>query len=151
MISGVPSSTSVMLLGHFCRVLQAPHDLVSGEVFNVGSYKLNYSLGQVAEKIQEQIPELVIEHKENLDKRNYRVSFDKIHSYLGFVCTTGLEDGVEEIKKTIESGLVKNYRDSIFSNYEHLWARTAICSSVIQVFNSSLFWNLSMRPIQPRR
>jgi nucleoside-diphosphate-sugar epimerase len=104
----------------FLSVLQAPHALVSGEVFNVGSFKLNYSLGEVAEKIREQIPELVIEHKENLDKRNYRVSFDKIHSYLGFVCTTGLEVGVEEIRKTIESGLVKNYRDSIFSNYEHL-------------------------------
>ena len=104
----------------FLSVLQAPPNSVSGEVFNVGSYKLNYSLGEVAEKIRQQIPELVVEHKENLDKRNYRVSFDKIHSDLGFVCATGLEVGVEEIKKTIESGLVKNYRDSIFSNYEHL-------------------------------
>ena len=104
----------------FLSVLQAPPDLVSSEVFNVGSYKLNYSLGEVAEKIRQQIPDLVVEHKENLDKRNYRVSFDKIHSDLGFVCATGLEVGVEEIRKTIESGLVKNYRDSIFSNYEHL-------------------------------
>jgi len=106
----------------FLSILQAPHDSVSGEVFNVGSYKLNYSLGDVAEKIREQIPEVVIEYKENLDKRNYRVSFDKIHSYLGFVCTTSLEAGVEEIRKAIESGLVKNHRDSIFSNYEHLLA-----------------------------
>lgn len=104
----------------FVCALQAPHALVSGEVFNAGSYGLNYSLGEVAEKIREQIPELVVEHKENLDKRNYRVSFDKIHSYLGFTCATGLEVGIEEIRKTIESGLVKNYRDPTFSNYEHL-------------------------------
>jgi nucleoside-diphosphate-sugar epimerase len=104
----------------FVSTLQATHGAVSGEVFNAGSYKLNYTLGQVAEKIQEQIPALVIEHQENLDKRNYRVSFDKIHSYLGFACATGLEVGIEEIRKTIESGLVKNYRDSAFSNYEHL-------------------------------
>ncbi|HXX72929.1 MAG TPA: NAD-dependent epimerase/dehydratase family protein [Candidatus Acidoferrales bacterium] len=106
----------------FLSTLQAHHDSVSGEVFNVGSYKLNYSLGEVAEKIREQIPELVVEYKQNLDKRNYRVSFDKIHSYLGFVCTTSLEAGVEEIRKAIESGVVKNHRDSIFSNYEHLLA-----------------------------
>jgi nucleoside-diphosphate-sugar epimerase len=104
----------------FLCVLQAPHELVSGEIFNAGSYKLNYSLGEVAEKIREQIPEVEVECKENLDKRNYRVSFDKIHSHLGFVCTTQLEVGVAEIRKAIESGLVKNYHDSIFSNYEHL-------------------------------
>ena len=38
------------------------------------------------------------------------------------MCTTSLEAGVEEIRKAIESGLVKNHRDSIFSNYEHLLA-----------------------------
>ena len=104
----------------FICVLQAPHGLVSGEVFNAGSYGLNYSLGQVAEKIREQIPKVLIEHGENLDKRNYRVSFDKIHSYLGFTCATGLEVGIEEIRKTIQQGLVKNYRDAAFSNYDHL-------------------------------
>jgi nucleoside-diphosphate-sugar epimerase len=104
----------------FVFALQAPHGLVSGEVFNAGSYAMNYSLGEVAEKIREQIPELVIEHKENLDNRNYRVSFDKIHSYLGFTCATGLEVGIAEIRKTIESGLVKNYCDPAYSNYAHL-------------------------------
>jgi len=104
----------------FVSALQAPHGLVSGEIFNVGSYKLNYSLGELAEKIREQIPDLVIEHKQNPDKRNYRVSFDKIHSHMGFVCTTGLEVGIQEIRKTIQCGLVKDYRDSVFSNYEHL-------------------------------
>jgi nucleoside-diphosphate-sugar epimerase len=104
----------------FVSVLQSPQSVISGEIFNVGSYKLNYSLGQVAEKIREHIPDVVIEHKANLDKRNYRVSFDKIHSYLGFVCATGLEEGVEEIKAAIKNGIVKDYRDTAFSNYEHL-------------------------------
>jgi nucleoside-diphosphate-sugar epimerase len=104
----------------FVRVLQAPPGLISGEVFNVGCYRLNYSLGEVAEKIREQIPDVVVEHKENPDKRNYRVSFDKIHSYLGFVCTNTLEEGIAEIRKTIQGGLVKDYRERVFSNYDHL-------------------------------
>lgn len=104
----------------FVRALQAPPSTVSGEIFNVGSYHLNYSLGQVAEKIREQIPEVQIEYEENPDKRNYRVSFDKIHSYLGYVYTKGIDKGIEEIKKLIETGQVNDYRDKIFSNYEFL-------------------------------
>jgi nucleoside-diphosphate-sugar epimerase len=104
----------------FACALQAPISVVSGEIFNVGSYHLNYSLGQVAEKIREHVPAVEIEYKENPDKRNYRVSFDKIHSYLGFVCHTRLEEGIAEIKEAIESGLVKDYRDKVFSNYEYL-------------------------------
>jgi hypothetical protein len=109
----------------FVCVLQAPLSAVSGEVFNVGSYHLNCSLGDVAEKIREQVPDLEIEYKENLDKRNYRVSFDKIHSYLGFVCRTPLEDGIAEIKSILESGHVKDYRDKAFSNYEYLVGASA--------------------------
>lgn len=104
----------------FVCALESDPELVSGQIFNVGSYHLNYSLGQLAEKIREQIPDVVVEHKENEDKRNYRVSFDKIHSTLGFVCLKRLEDGITEIRKAIESGAVKDYRDKVFSNYEHM-------------------------------
>jgi nucleoside-diphosphate-sugar epimerase len=104
----------------FICALEAAPELVSGQIFNVGSYHLNYSLGELAEKIREQVPDLVVEHKENDDKRNYRVSFDKIHSTLGFVCRTRLEEGISEIRKAIESGVVKDYRDKAFSNYEHM-------------------------------
>jgi len=104
----------------FVRALEAPVTVVSGEVFNVGSYELNYSLGDVAEKIRERIPQVEIEYKENPDKRNYRVSFDKIHSCLGFVCKTRLEDGIEEIKRAIETSQIGDYRDKVFSNYEYL-------------------------------
>jgi nucleoside-diphosphate-sugar epimerase len=104
----------------FLCVLQAPLASVSGEIFNAGSYHLNYTLGEVAEKIRERVPAVEIEYRENPDKRNYRVSFDKIHSRLGFVCSTRLEDGIEEIQRVIESGQIQNYRDKLFSNYEYL-------------------------------
>jgi nucleoside-diphosphate-sugar epimerase len=104
----------------FIMAMEAPVGLVSGQIFNVGSYKLNYSLGELADKIREQIPDLVVEHKENDDKRNYRVSFDKIHSTLGFVCLTKLEEGIAEVRRAIESGAVKDYRDKMFSNYEYM-------------------------------
>ena len=40
----------------FVCALQSPVSAVSGEVFNVGSYSLNYSLGEVAQKIQSGSP-----------------------------------------------------------------------------------------------
>lgn len=104
----------------FLCALQGPAERVTGEIFNVGSYRLNYTLGELADKIREQIPDVVVERQENLDRRNYRVSFDKIHSTLGFVCLTGLEEGISEVRKAIESGVVKDYRDRAFSNYEHM-------------------------------
>ena len=104
----------------FLCVLQSPPAAVSGEIFNVGSYHLNYTLGDVAEMIRQRVPGLHIEYRENPDKRNYRVSFDKIHSRLGFVCATGLDQGIGEIMRAIDSGQVKNYRDKLFSNYEYL-------------------------------
>jgi nucleoside-diphosphate-sugar epimerase len=104
----------------FVCAIQAPLCAVSGEIFNVGSYKLNYALGEVADKIREQLPQLEIEYKENLDKRNYRVSFDKIHSNLSFTCKTDLEEGIVELRRSLENGMVKDYRDKVFSNYEFL-------------------------------
>jgi nucleoside-diphosphate-sugar epimerase len=121
----------------FVCTLESAPALVSGEIFNVGSYHLNYSLGGLAEKIQEQIPDLVIEHKENEDKRNYRVSFDKIHSTLGFVCVKRLEDGISEIRKAIETGVIKDYRDKAFSNYEHMVLANGdlLSSESMQLYN----------------
>jgi hypothetical protein len=48
------------------------------------------------------------------------VSFDKIHSRLGFVCAISLEEGIEEIRRAVASGLVKDYRDKLFSNHAYL-------------------------------
>jgi nucleoside-diphosphate-sugar epimerase len=101
----------------FVALLEAPTDLVSGEIFNVGSYKLNYTLKQVAEKIREQVPSVVIEYVDNQDTRNYRVSFDKLHTHLGFTCEVGLEEGIAEMRKALESAEIGDYRDKMFSNY----------------------------------
>jgi nucleoside-diphosphate-sugar epimerase len=100
----------------FLTLLEAPLDVVSGEIFNVGSYRLNYTLTQVAEKIREQIPSAQIEFVNNQDARNYRVSFDKLHTHLGFTCIVDLERGIAEMRRALESGEIGDYRDKIYSN-----------------------------------
>ena len=101
----------------FITCLKAPLSLVGYEIFNVGSYSLNSTLDNLAVLIKKQIPDVQIEYVERIvDKRNYRVSFDKIHTMLGFTCIKSLEDGIREIKTAIESGAVTDYCNPIYYN-----------------------------------
>ena len=72
-------------------------------VYNVGSNTMNYTKREVCEFINEQVPEAYFHHadiKEDEDKRNYQVSYDKINS-LGFDVEVNLETGIKEIKKCV--------------------------------------------------
>ncbi len=96
--------------------LEAAPDTVSGEVFNVGDYALNMRLSTVSRKISDVIPTVAIENVENGDKRNYRASFDKIHTRLGFKCEKSIEFGIREIYCAIESGQIRDFTASQFNN-----------------------------------
>lgn len=104
------------------EVLNAPEALVSGQIFNVGDSRLNYTLGQVADKIREQFPAVRVEHVENSDRRNYRVSFDKIRNQLGFQSRVFLEEGIEELKSALENGEITNYKEVSYNNQRFLAA-----------------------------
>ena len=62
----------------------------------------------------------VIHQGEDVDKRNYRVSFAKIHKHLGFTPRRTVADGILEIKAAIEDGRIADYRDARYSNYKTL-------------------------------
>lgn len=98
----------------------APAHLVSGETFNVGDSRLNLTLSQLASIIRDHFPETVVANIENEDRRNYRVSFEKIKSQLGFECRLTVEDGVAELKSAFETGLIADYRAPAYSNAQSL-------------------------------
>ncbi len=77
---------------------------MKNNIYNVGSNKMNHTKKEVCEIIKRQVPGAYFHHasiKEDPDKRNYKVSYDKINS-LGFDVEITLEEGIEEIKKSIE-------------------------------------------------
>lgn len=121
-------------------VLNAREELVSGQIFNLGDSRLNYTLADVAKKIQEQFPNIVVEQVDNSDRRNYRVSFDKIKSQLGYVARFRLEDGVSELKIALEQGVIPDYRDAAYHNQRFLQnagpaeSRSAVDSEVMAAF-----------------
>src|SRR5438445_796069 len=102
------------------RVLDAPLSVIRGEVFNLGDIRMNYQLSEVADKILAVFPTTKVMHLENSDRRNYRVSFDKIHRQLGFECTLGLDDGIRELRRALEEKQILDYRDASYYNQEFL-------------------------------
>jgi nucleoside-diphosphate-sugar epimerase len=100
--------------------LTAPLEVVSGETYNLGDSRMNFTLAQLAEKVLAEFPATRVEYIENSDRRNYRVSFEKIHNQIGFNCQWTLEDGIREIKRAFENKFITDYRDPRYSNLQFL-------------------------------
>jgi nucleoside-diphosphate-sugar epimerase len=96
--------------------LDARASAISGEIFNVGSARLNLQIKQLGDAIARAVPGTKIVRIENEDRRNYRVSFDKIERTLGFQCERTLESGIEDIYAAIRSGLIADFTTEQFNN-----------------------------------
>ena len=80
-------------------VLDAPRDVVHGEIFNVGSSTSNYQIRQIAEIVGGLVPGCALSFGDSSnDKRNYRIDFNKIETRLpGFACRWNVERGVAQL------------------------------------------------------
>lgn len=84
-------------------VLDAPLELVRGEVFNTGSPSSNYQVRQIAEIVGKLVPGCELRFGESsADKRNYRADFGKIQALPGFRCEWDVERGVRELLEVFE-------------------------------------------------
>lgn len=85
-------------------------------IYNVGSDSQNYSISELAKKIQLKIPEsqsVFIDQKE--DKRSYRINFDKIKKEI-FVSEKIIDDAIDEIKNAKDQNIIKDYSLKEYSN-----------------------------------
>jgi nucleoside-diphosphate-sugar epimerase len=98
-------------------VLGAPREDVSGEVFNVGDTGENYRKLDLVELLRERFPKARVEfvHKDE-DPRDYRVSFEKVQSRLGFAVQRKVSNGIDEVVALLNSGLVEDPYASIYRN-----------------------------------
>ena len=102
------------------EVLAAPKGIVSGEIFNVGDSRLNYTLSGVADHIRGFFPATRVENVENSDRRNYRVNFDKIRNVIGFRGAFDLDTGIAELKDALEQRRIEDYTDPLYHNQRFL-------------------------------
>jgi nucleoside-diphosphate-sugar epimerase len=96
--------------------LEAPHAAVSGEIFNVGSPALNLQIRALGEAVARAVPGTALDASETDDRRNYRVSFEKIERALGFACEETLAAGIGEIYAAIRSGLLPDFTTGQYNN-----------------------------------
>lgn len=80
-----------------------------GQVYNVGSEKMNYSKEQIADLVRRKV-DFYLHYADvgkDEDQRNYEVSYAKIHN-LGFYTTISVEDGVDELIRAYETIDLRN-------------------------------------------
>jgi len=96
------------------KCIESSSELISGEIYNVGSNNQNFTKLDLAKLVQEYYPGIDIEVQEfKKDPRNYKVSFDKIQQKLGFITKNSVRDGVAEIVDGINNNTLI-YKNSDF-------------------------------------
>jgi nucleoside-diphosphate-sugar epimerase len=103
------------------KILEAPLDLVNREVFNVGSDDQNYTIEDIGKLVGNAVPtaELILSDADG-DKRNYRVSFQKIARVLNFKPEWTVEKGIQQVLNSFAVGDVVDYQDARYNNAKFL-------------------------------
>lgn len=87
--------------------LEAPREKVGGQIFNVGGSDMNYQIKRLAQFVIDIIPNVVIHTiPDDVDRRSYNLSFEKIRSQLDYQPEIRAHEGIVEIKQALERGAV---------------------------------------------
>lgn len=110
----------------FITVLRAPKDKVAFNVFNVGDTSENYTKKMLVNEIKKCIPNAKIKYVEkNEDPRDYRVNSDKIKQELGFNITMKVPDGIDEVRRIIQEGIIRDPEGQKYYNIPHEQKKTS--------------------------
>ncbi|MEQ6890514.1 SDR family oxidoreductase [Halomonas sp. CS7] len=98
-------------------VLRQPKEKVAYNVFNVGDSLENYTKKMIVDELLKLMPKGRIKYIEKSeDPRDYRVNFDKIKDELGFLISKKVPEGMEEILRSIQNGVVDKPDREVFYN-----------------------------------
>lgn len=104
------------------KCLKLTQNNIDGQILNIGANDQNYQLKDIGRIVKEVIPDVeIITLDKDVDRRNYRVSFDKIRNILDFTNAKTIKDGINEIVKALNNGVLhENYTSDRFNNYRFL-------------------------------
>ena len=104
----------------FITVLKSPTEKVAYNVFNVGDTQENYTKKMLVDELLKSIPHSKIKYvNKNEDPRDYRVNSDKIKRELGFEITMRVPDGIEEVKRMVQEGVIQDPENQRYYNIPH--------------------------------
>ncbi|MDO8658175.1 MAG: NAD(P)-dependent oxidoreductase, partial [Candidatus Levybacteria bacterium] len=126
----------------FLHLVKAKKDLIHNRIFNVGSDDQNFSIIDIAKKIQKQLPklEIIFAKNANADKRNYKVNFGNLKkTFSNFKFKMDIDKGIRELIEIIFKNKItfKNFEESgKFVRIKRL--KDLIKSRKV---NDGLYWN----------
>jgi nucleoside-diphosphate-sugar epimerase len=103
------------------RVLEAPKERVTLQVFNAGGDKNNQTKRMIIEAVLGEVPSGKVAYQEHgSDPRNYRVNFSKIKNALYFEPKHDVLFGIRELITALDQGQFSNIAEpaSFYGNYE---------------------------------
>jgi nucleoside-diphosphate-sugar epimerase len=126
----------------FACVLEAPPDVVSGQIYNVGDTEQNYRVRDIAEVVAAAFPGCGLTFgTSDGDNRSYRVAFDKIRACLpGFRCRRDAAVGARELRAVFEqTGMTREVFE--FRAFTRLKQLDHLVST--RQVDDRLFWNVA--------
>lgn len=101
--------------------LNADSQIVAGQIFNVGDDRLNFRISDIATRVKQILPKTeVVDRGDIPDPRNYRVSFAKIQSLLGFRASILLDDGIRELAEVTRNLPKIDTASHEYNNFIHV-------------------------------
>ena len=98
------------MVNAYLMVLEAPKNLISGEIFNVG-YD-NQSVDVIAQTVKKVVgSDVKIVNVQSNDDRSYHISSSKVETVLNFKPNFTVEDAVIDLTKAFEKKLLPNSLD----------------------------------------
>jgi nucleoside-diphosphate-sugar epimerase len=98
-------------------VLCSPPRDVGGCVFNVGATDQNFQKQQLVNMIRPHAPDAVVEFVQKTeDPRDYRVSFARITTQLGYRTTRTVAQGIGEVAQLVQQNVIGNFGDGRYRN-----------------------------------
>jgi len=86
------------------KVLNSDRDQIHNQVYNVGSEINNFTKAGIVNLIKKKLPNSeVVLKKGGVDKRDYRVSFEKLKKKLNISTLYSVSDGIDEIIKILQN------------------------------------------------
>jgi len=108
----------------FLHVADAAHSIIHMLEHNgTGTFNVTYenmTIRDVAEWVSQKTGCEIEISQENLDKRNYKVSSEKIKQF-GFKTSNNLETAFDEISDALKTRKISNYKDFKYHNYNFLY------------------------------
>jgi nucleoside-diphosphate-sugar epimerase len=105
------------------KVLTAPTDKINREIYNVGSDTQNYRVIDVARRLQEIIPNVIVDiAPDDADKRSYNVNFSKLAAAFTFAPAHDITSTAHDIIHMLQTGIADpaDPRTSTSKYYKYL-------------------------------